>query len=265
MTPRPRPAAIVPATLGALLVLFVVGPLLRLLLAAPSGLGAAAADPALRRAIALTVLTALAATGLGLLLGLPLAWLLARRRFRGRGLLLGLLDLPIVVPHPVAGIALLLFLGRRTAVGETLAALGLEVVGRPAGIVAAMLFVSVPFLVGGAREAFEAVDPRLERVARSLGDGPWDAFRHVTLPLAGRGILAASALAWARAVSEFGAIVILTYHPSVASVLIYDRFTTEGLPGAIPAAVLLLAVALAVLVLVHLLRGARPGPADAPR
>jgi molybdate/tungstate transport system permease protein len=249
-----RVPTLLAAGLGAVLVLFVVGPLLRLLAAAPTGLGAALLDAEVRRAVALTVAAALGATALGLLFGVPLAYLLARRRFAGRGLLLGILELPVVVPHPVAGIALLLFLGRRTALGGALGALGLEVVGRPAGIVAAMLFVSVPLLVSGARESFAAVDPRLERVARSLGDGPWAAFHRVTLPLAGRGILAAAVLAWARAVSEFGAIVILTYNPKVASVLIWDRFSTDGLPGALPVAVLLLAVSLIVLVLAHRLR-----------
>jgi molybdate/tungstate transport system permease protein len=235
-------------------VLFVVGPLLRLLVAAaPADLAAALRDPALRGSIALTIGCAALATLLALALGLPLAWTLARHRFRGRALLLGAVELPAVVPHPVAGIALLLFLGRRTPVGGALAELGLQVVGRTPGIVAAMLFVSVPILVSGARASFESVDPRLERVARSLGDTPWRAFRRVTLPLARRGIGAAALLAWARSVSEFGAIVVLAYHPPVASVLIYDRFTTEGLAGAVPAAAVLLAVALGILVAVRLL------------
>jgi molybdate/tungstate transport system permease protein len=100
------------------------------------------------------------------------------------------------------------------------------------------------------------VDPRLERVARTLGDPPASVFRRVTMPLAGRGILAAAVLAWARSVSEFGAIVILTYNPQVASVLIYDRFTTEGLAAAVPAALLLLTVALGVFALVRVLQPA---------
>ena len=110
-----------------------------------------------------------------------------------------------------------------------------------------------------AREAFRAVDPRLERVARTLGDPPGVVFRRVTFPLAGRGILAAAVLAWARSVSEFGAIVILTYNPQVASVLIYDRFTTLGLPAAVPASLLLLAGALGVFALVRVLQPAERG------
>ncbi len=245
------------AAVGALLVVFIVGPLLRLLLlATPESLREALHDQELHASIALTLATATVATLLGMLLGVPLAYLLARRSFRGRRLVEAIVDLPVVIPHPVAGIALLLYLGRHSAVGGAFARIGVEFVSHVPGIVAGMLFVSVPILVSGAREAFRGVDPRLERVARTLGDSPAVAFRRVTLPLAGRGILAASVLAWARAVSEFGAIVILTYNPQVASILIYDRFTTIGLPAAVPAALLLLAVALAVFVVIRLLQPA---------
>jgi molybdate/tungstate transport system permease protein len=243
------------AGLGACLVLFVVGPLLRLLVeSSPRSLAEALYDPELRASIVLTVLTASAATLLAAFLGIPLAYLLARRPFPGRRIVQGLVDLPVVIPHPVAGIALLLFLGRRSPLGGTLAQLGLEFVSHVPGIIAAMLFVSAPILVSGAREAFQAVDPQLERVARTLGDTGWSAFRRVTLPLASRGILAGSILAWARSVSEFGSIVILTYNPKVASIFIFDRFTAFGLQAAVPAAVILLLVALGVFVVIRVLQ-----------
>jgi len=255
------PARLTGAILGALLVLFIIGPLLRLLLeVSPATLGAAAADPEVRGAIALTVLAASAATLIALLLGVPLGYALARYRFPGSGLLRGILDLPVVIPHPVAGIALLLFLGRQSAIGGALGRVGLEIVSHVPGIVAAMLFVSAPLLVSGAREAFATVDPKLERVARTLGDSGWRAFRRVTLPLAGRGILAGGLLAWGRSVSEFGAIVILAYNPKVASILIFDRFTLYGLPAAVPVAALLLIVALIVFILLRWLE-----PRRAPR
>jgi molybdate/tungstate transport system permease protein len=240
--------------LAALLVLFVAGPLLRLLLhASPASLGSALQDPELLASIWLTVLTATVATLLSVLLGVPMAYLLARVPFPGRRLIAGIVELPIVVPHPVAGIALLLFLGRQSTIGRAVGELGLEIVNRVPGIVAGMLFVSAPIVVSAAREAFRSVDPKLERVARTLGDSGWHAFRHVTLPLAGRGVLAGSVLAWARSVSEFGSIVILTYNPKVASILIFDRFTLFGLPAAVPAAVVLLLIALAVFALVQAL------------
>jgi molybdate/tungstate transport system permease protein len=255
MVVRPLWPRVALAGAGALLVLFVIGPLLRLLfLASPTTLVEALRDPELRDSIVLTVLTATGATVIGALLGIPLAYLLARRSFPGRRLVQGLIDLPVVIPHPVAGIALLLFLGRRSAVGGALAEVGLEFVSHVPGIIAAMLFVSAPLLVSGAREAFRSVDPQLERVARTLGDTGWQAFRRVTLPLAGRGILAGSILAWARSVSEFGSIVILTYNPKVASIYIFDRFTAYGLEAAVPAAVLLLLVALTVFVLIRLVQ-----------
>lgn len=256
----PRPPARLPllgALLGSLLVLFIIGPILRLVWeATPVSLAGAVADPEIRASVVLTVLTASAATVLAVVFGVPLAYALARGRFRGKRLLAGILELPVVIPHPVAGIALLLFLGRHSTVGGVLAAIGLEVVSHVPGIVAAMLFVSAPLVVSGAREAFAAVDPKLERVARTLGDSGWQAFRRVTLPLSARGILAGALLAWGRSVSEFGAIVILTYHPRVASVLIFDRFTLAGLPGAVPAAALLLVVALGVFVALRLLEPA---------
>lgn len=243
------------ASLGACLVLFVVGPVLRLLWeSSPTGLSQALQDPELRASIILTVFTASVATLLAGLLGIPLAYILARRRFPGRRLVQGLVDLPVVIPHPVAGIALLLFLGRRSPVGGTLAQIGLDIVSHVPGIIAAMLFVSAPILVSGARESFRSVDPQLERVARTLGDTGWGAFRRVTLPLAGRGILAGSILAWARSVSEFGSIVILTYNPKVASIYIFDRFTAFGLQAAVPAAVILLLVALVVFLIIRVLQ-----------
>ena len=247
MLKRPLWSRVVLAALGACLVLFVVGPLLRLLWeSSPSSLVDALRDQELRASIALTVFTAL--------FGVPLAYLLARRSFPGWRIVQGLVDLPVVIPHPVAGIALLLFLGRRSPVGGALAQLGLEFVSHVPGIIAAMLFVSAPILVSGAREAFQGVDPQLERVARTLGDTGWSAFRRVTLPLAARGILAGSILAWARSVSEFGSIVILTYNPKVASIYIFDRFTAFGLQAAVPAAVILLLVAMTVFVVVRVLQ-----------
>ena len=252
-------ARLLVAGLGAVLVLFILGPLLRLLfLASPQSLAEALRDRELGQSIALTVFTATAATLLGALLGIPLAYALARTEFPGRRLVQSLVDLPVVIPHPVAGIALLLFLGRRSPVGGALAQLGLDIVSHVPGIVAAMLFVSVPLIVSGAREAFASIDPRLERVARTLGDSGWQAFRRITLPLAGRSLLAAGMLAWARSVSEFGSIVIVTYNPKVASVLIYDRFTAFGLPAAVPAAVILLLLALVVFLVIRWLQPAEP-------
>jgi molybdate/tungstate transport system permease protein len=123
-----------------------------------------------------------------------------------------------------------------------------------------MLFVAAPLYVSAAREAIARVDERYESVARTLGDSPARAAWRVTRPLAGRGLLAAAVVMWARAVSEFGAIVILVYNPKVASVLSYDRFTSEGLDAALPVAAVLVILALVPLLVMRTLRArALPG------
>jgi molybdate/tungstate transport system permease protein len=243
------------AVASSLLLLFLVLPVVRLVAAAgPEGAARLWSDAELRQSLRLTALTATAATLIAAVCGAPLAWLLARRAFRGRAVVAAVLDLPLLIPHPVAGIALLLLLGRASALGSSLLALGLRIVGTPLGIVAAMLFVSAPLFVSGAREAFARVDARLEGVARTLGDSPWRAFRRVTLPLAARGLIASGVVSWARAVSEFGAIVILAYNPKVVSVLAYDRFTGFGLSEALPVAAALVLLSLIPLTALRALR-----------
>ena len=256
--PRSRDAilSVAAALAASLFLLFLVAPLVGLVGSGGSrGLRALASDPELRASLMLTVGTATLATALGILGATPVAYALARGRFRGRALVSALIDLPLLIPHPVAGIALLLVLGQRTAFGVALGALGLRIVGSVTGIVCAMLFVSAPLYVSAAREAFDRVDPRFEGVARTLGDSRWRAIRRVTLPLAWRGLLAAAIVMWARAVSEFGAIVILVYHPRVASVLSYERFTAYGLREALPVAAVLVLLALVPLVALRALRG----------
>ena len=250
-----RIASVAVALAASLLLLFLLGPIGHLI--ASAGLEGArrlGSDAELRGALVLTAITATAATAIGALAATPLAWMLARRPFRGRALLSAALDLPVLIPHPVAGIALLLVLGRDSVVGRTALEAGLQLVGSPAGIIAAMLFVSVPLYISGAREAFARVDRRYEGVARTLGDPAWRVFRRVTLPLAGRGMLAAAVVMWARAVSEFGAIVILTYNPKVVSVLSYDRFTSFGLREALPVAAALALLSLIPLTALRALR-----------
>jgi molybdate/tungstate transport system permease protein len=240
---------------GSLLLLFLAAPVAELIVTGGArGLARLGSDAELRRSLMLTGLTATTATLLGVICGTPVAYLLSRAQFRGRAVLSAVLDLPLLIPHPVAGIALLLVLGRDSAVGSALLTAGLRVVGSPIGIVCAMLFVSAPLYISGAREAFARVDPRYEAVARTLGDDAWRSFRRVTLPLARRGIVAAAVVMWARAVSEFGAIVILTYNPKVVSVLSWDRFATFGLPEALPVAAVTAIIALIPLTVLRALR-----------
>ena len=240
---------------GSLLLLFLAAPVAELILTAGAGgLARLGRDSELRASLVLTVVTATTATMLGVMCGTPIAYLLSRSAFRGRAVLSAVLDLPLLIPHPVAGIALLLVFGRESAVGGALLTVGLRVVGSPLGIICAMLFVSAPLYISGAREALARVDPRYEAVARTLGDDAWRSFRRVTLPLARRGMVAAAVVMWARAVSEFGAIVILTYNPKVVSVLSWDRFATFGLPEALPVAAVMAILALIPLTVLRALR-----------
>ncbi|HEU4641225.1 MAG TPA: ABC transporter permease [Gemmatimonadaceae bacterium] len=253
-----RVASVVAALCGSLFLLFLVAPIGHLVAAAgASGVAKLFDDAELRGALSLTALTATTAMAAGIVGGTPVAYLLARGRFRGRAALAAALDLPLLIPHPVAGIALLLVLGRESAVGASLLRAGIRVAGSPVGIVCAMLFVSAPLYISAAREAFARVDPRYEAVARTLGDPAWRVFRRVTLPLSMRGLIAAAVVMWARAVSEFGAIVILTYNPKVVSVLSYDRFTSFGLREALPVAAVLVLLALVPLTALRALRPER--------
>ena len=248
-------ATVVSALFASLFLLVLVAPLAGLVGAGGlDGVRQLASDSELRAALGLTVLTATLATVCAIVGGTPIAYFLERRRFRGRALALAVLDLPLLVPHPVAGIALLLVLGRASPLGGMLLAAGLRLTGSVFGIVCAMFFVAAPLYVGGAREAIARVDRRYEAVARTLGDNAWMAVRRITLPLSLRGLTAAAIVMWARAVSEFGAIVVLTYNPKVASVLSYDRFTSLGLSGALPVAAVLVLLAIVPLAALRALR-----------
>jgi molybdate/tungstate transport system permease protein len=233
---------------------FIVLPVIRLVTTStPATLGAALADADIRDALLLSVTDATITAVLATLLGVPLAYLLARRRFPGRALLQAVVDLPLAVPHTVAGIALLFVYGRTGWIGAPAGAAGITFYGTQAGIVVAMLFVSAPFAVNSARVAFEALDPNVERAARSLGATPAQTFWQVSVPLAWRGVLTGTVLVYARSISEFGAVVILAYYPATAPVAIYNRFLSAGLTESASAAVLLLIVALATFLVLRTL------------
>jgi len=233
--------------LGTILVLIVVIPVLRMILAAdPSILRATVTDTEVMRSILLTLRCAFWATLVCGFFGIPLAYILARWRFPGRSLVQGVIDLPVMIPHTAAGIALLMVYGRQFFLGRAFASVGVSFVGTETGISLAMAFVSLPFLVNAARDGFLAVNPRLERVARTLGASPWKAFFKVSLPLTWRSILSGGIMMWARGISEFGAVIVLAYHPMTAPVLIWERFESFGLKYARPVAVVLILLCLVI-------------------
>jgi molybdate transport system permease protein len=166
------------------------------------------AEPVARQALGISLMTSAAATLLCVLMGLPAAYLLARRRFWGREWLDTLVDLPITVPPVVAGVGLLMAFGRMGLIGRYLEALGIRVAFTTLAVVLAQAFVALPFFVKAARAGFGAVEPELEMIALTLGADRRQAFWHVTLPLARPALLAGLTLTWARAMSEFGATLM---------------------------------------------------------
>ncbi|RPJ58804.1 MAG: ABC transporter permease subunit [Acidobacteria bacterium] len=232
--------------LASLLLFFIVAPLVRLTLSTSTGsLASALADREVRQSLWLTLRAAAFATFVSVFLGVPLAYLLARTRFPGRAVVQGLVDLPIMVPHAAAGIALLTIIGRDSLIQRLASPFALRFVGEELGIAMAMAYVSVPFLVNAAREGFEAIPERLEKVARTLGASPWRVFLTISLSMSWRAILSGMTLMWGRGISEFGAVIIIAYHPMTAPILVFQRFTDFGLAFARPVAVLLILVCVA--------------------
>ena len=253
---RKRPDGLVIgfAMAGGLLLLFVLLPLLSTLVRTPaSALWQTLTDAEVSASLGLTFYAAAWATALALFTGVPLAYLLARYNFPGKRWVEGIINLPIVVPHTAAGIALLTVFGRQAPVGQALGAVGLHFVDDVPGVVVAMLFVSLPFLLNAAREAFAMVDPELEGVAQTMGASRWQAFLYVTLPLAWRGIVAGAVMMWGRGISEFGAVVILAYYPKIIPILAYERFAGFGLRAAEPVAVVLILASLTMFVILQVL------------
>jgi len=240
--------------LGGLLIAFILLPLVRLATTStPASLTHAAETAEIRDAIQLSLQDAAITAVVATFLGVALAYVLARRRFPGRSLVQAVVDLPLAVPHTVAGIALLFIFGRTGWVGAPASHIGISFYGSQWGIITAMLFVSAPFAVNSSRVAFEAIEPNFERAARSLGATPWHAFRRVTLPLSVRGVLTGAVLVYARSISEFGAVVIIAFYPVTAPVEVYNLFLRTGLTESASAAVLLLAVALATFLVLRAL------------
>jgi molybdate/tungstate transport system permease protein len=246
------------AFLGALVLIFIVAPLLGLFIntGMPELLDTSR-DEQVISSIRLTLWTSAAGTLFFALLSVPFSYLLARRDFPLKRLVLGLIDLPVVIPHTAAGIAVLGFISRDTVMGEVASGVGLNLVGHPIGIALAMAFVSIPFLINAARDGFEAVPLRLEQAAMNLGASPMRVFFTISLPLAWRSIVSGMILMFARGMSEFGAVVIIAYHPMVAPVLIYERFGAFGLQYARPVAVLFILVSLVFFIVLRWLSKSR--------
>jgi len=239
---------------GIVIMAFIILPLIQLL-TSPSVemLRESIGDKDVGRSIWLSIYTAGLAAVISFVLGTPLAYLLARSNFKGKRLVEGIIDLPIAIPHPVVGIAILSVAGRNHWFGQMLGELGIRIMGSVTGIVTVLTFVGIPFYLNATKAGFEAISPRLEKVSRSLGASMFSTFIRITFPLAWRSMLIGIIMCCARAISEFGAVVIVAYHPMIAPVLIYERFEAYGLKYSQPVAVWLVSISLILFLLLRIL------------
>ena len=231
---------------GALIVwLALLGPVITLFFQlSPGAVGAALAAPGALQPLVVSLEAGAVTLGVLVLLGTPLAWLLARGRLPlprlwEAGILTSLLLPPLVV-----GLLLVFMAGPYTPIGQALGALHLSATNTFLALVIAEVYESAPYYVLGAQAAFSGVDPRLEQQAALLGDRPRRVLRRVSLPLAAPGLAMALAVAWARAMGAFGAVIIVAYHPYGLPLQIWTSLQEAGLPSALPFALVLLVTAL---------------------
>ncbi len=244
--------------LGGLVLLFIVAPLLGMFIkTSAADFIETSTDKEVQNSILLTLATSFSGTLFFAVGSIPLAYILARKTFKGKRIIQGIIDLPIVIPHSAAGIAILGFVSRDTLIGKVAENMGISLVDNPAGISLAMAFVSIPFLLNAARDGFEAVPVRLEKAALNLGASPARVFFTISLPLAWRNIISGFILMFARGMSEFGAVVIVAYHPMITPIQIYERFNSFGLSYARPVSVIFILVSLFFFIGLRLLSKSR--------
>lgn len=239
---------------GFVIMAFILLPLIEMITAPSlSMLGETIRDKDVLRSIWLSIYTAGLAALISFVFGTPLAYLLARTDFAGKRLVESIIDLPIVIPHPVVGIAILSIAGRNYWLGQIFSELGIRIMGSVTGIVIVLTFVGMPFYINAVKEGFEGIPPRLEKVSRSLGASMFSTFCRITFPLAWRSMLVGIIMCSARAISEFGAVVIVAYHPMIAPVMIYERFEAYGLKYSQPVAVWLVSICLILFLVLRVL------------
>ncbi len=249
-----RSTPIIFILLGGLILLFVIAPLASMFLAtSPNQIFETTQDQEVIDSIWLTLRVSFLSTLFFAIGAIPLAYFLARTKFKLKKLVNGIVDLPIVIPHSAAGIAILGFISRDSVIGKAASSVGLNFVGHPVGIALAMAFVSIPFLINASRDGFNNVPVKLEKTALNLGASPVRVFFTISLPLAWKNILSGLIMMFARGLSEFGAVVIVAYHPMITPVMIYERFGAFGLKYARPVSVVFILVCLVFFILLRML------------
>ena len=249
-----NPLHLIFSFLGGLVLLFIIGPLISMFIAtSPLDIIDTVNDKEVQYSIGLTIGVSMCATLFFAALSIPFSYLLARKDFPLKKLVKGIIDLPIVIPHSAAGIAILGIISRDSMLGKIADSMGLNFVGHPVGIGLAMAFVSLPFLINAAHDGFKAVPIRLEQAAMTLKASPIRVFFTISLPLAWRNIVSGLVMMFARGMSEFGAVVIVAYHPMITPVLIYERFSSFGLKYAQPVSVVFITVCILFFVALRML------------
>ncbi|WP_129409791.1 ABC transporter permease [Marinitoga lauensis] len=211
-------------------------------------------SPEFLDAVRTTFLAALLATIIAIIFGIPFAYGIARYDFPFKSILEAIVDIPQTIPHTAAGIALLMTLGRSSAIGKTAGIIGISFVHTFWGVVAAMGFLSFSIFVNSVKEGFKKIDVRYEKVARSLGATPFKTFIFISLPMIKHEIITGSLLMWARGISEFGAVAILAYYPMTLSILTYDKFQGYGLKQALALTALIFIMSMIIFVIIRIIQ-----------
>jgi len=210
-------------------------------------------DPYVIRTILLTFYSSFFATVIALLLGIPLAYVIAKYDFIGKSIIESIINLPLMIPHSVAGLLIYSIFMKEGLIGAPLKELGIVFEDNIWGIIVALLFVSMPIFLNSAIDGFKAVNPHLERVAYSLGAKNRHIFFKIMLPLSKRTIFTGSVMCWARGISEFGAVILIAYYPMIAPVFVYERFNSEGIEASAPIALFLIIICFFIFLLIYFL------------
>ncbi len=239
---------------GGIALLFIIAPVLNLFYSTElEGVFATAKDQEVKDSMSLTLIVSLVGTLICSVFAIPLAYLIAKKDFKFKNVLLGIVNIPIIIPHSAAGIAILGLVSRDTTIGQIAEKFGLSFIDSPLGIGVAMAYVSLPFLILFAINGFSEVPERLEQAAQNLGASKTRVFFKIALPLSKRSIFSGMILMFSRGISEFGAVIMLAYYPTITPILIYDRFSSFGLAYARPIAAIFIVICLIIFLFFYLI------------
>ncbi|MBN1214761.1 MAG: ABC transporter permease [Candidatus Lokiarchaeota archaeon] len=215
------------------------------------------ADEYVLYTIILTFYASFVATIITIIFGTPLSYLLAQFKFRGKSIINSILNIPIMIPHSVAGLIIFSLFYRGGLIGAPLKELGILFEENINGIIVALLFVSMPIYINTVRDGFKMINPHYSKIGKSLGANERKIFTKIMLPLNKRHIITGSVMCWARGISEFGAVILIAYYPMIAPVLVYFLFNTQGLAGSGPVALLLILLCFFIFIIIHYLTGVK--------